>query len=120
MPTPLLRGALLACGLLALGAGACSNPLANCGLLLVQVFPQDSLALAVGDSAFMSGQVISGCPDKVGPKLDFATLNPAIASIRAVSDTSAWVKGLSAGQTAAVATSRDRNTVKAGVLVNVH
>jgi len=115
----LLRGAILAGALLAVGASACSSDLASCGLLAVAVAP-DSMNLAVGDSAFMSAEIISGCPDKVGPHFDFASLTPAIASVRTVDDTSAWVKGVSAGQTAAVATSRDRSTIKNGVIVTVH
>ncbi len=120
MRTLLLRGTLLAGILLVLGATACSSPLASCGLLAVQVFPQDSMSLAVGDSAFMSGEVISGCPDKVGPRLDFSSVDPTIATVRAVNDTSAWVKGVKVGTTIAIATSRDRTTIKNGVLVNVH
>ncbi len=120
MRTLLRRGTLLAGVLLALGATACSSPLANCGLLAVNVFPQDSLGIAVGDSAMMYGQVISGCPDKVGPKLAFSTVDPTVASARAVNDTSAWIKGLKAGTTAAVATSVDHSTIKGGVPVFVH
>ncbi len=116
----LLRAALLAGGLLALGATACSNPLASCGLIAVAVAPQDSVSLAVGDSTMMSGQVVTGCPDRIGPKLDFSSANTAVATVRAVSDTSAWIKGVGAGSTAAIATAHDRNNIKGGVLVFVH
>lgn len=116
----LLRDTLLAGLLLALGASACSNPLANCGLLAVQVAPQDSMSLAVGDSAIMAAQIITGCPEKVGAHFDFSSVNTAVATVRAVNDTAAWVKGVGPGTTAAVATSRDRSTIKGGVLVYVH
>ncbi len=116
----LQRGALLAVVLLAVGATACSNPLGSCGLLAVQVSPPDSMSLAVGDSAFMAAQMISGCPDKVGPHFDFSSLTPSVATVRAVNDTAAWVKGVSPGVTAAVATARDHTTVKGGVQVFVH
>ena len=114
-----LRGALLAGVLLALGASACSSDLASCGLLAVAVAP-DSMSLAVGDSAMMAAQIISGCPDKVGNHFDFSSIIPSVATVRAVNDTAAWVKGVSAGQTAAVATARDRTTIKNGVFVTVH
>ena len=120
MRTLLLRGAFLTGVILALGATACSNPLASCGLLAVQVAPQDSLSLAVGDSAMMAARIITGCPDKVGAHFDFSSVNTAIATVRAVNDTAAWVKGVGPGTTAAIATSRDRNTIKGGVLVYVH
>ncbi len=116
----LLRATLLAGGLLALGATACSSPFGNCGLLAVGVTPVDSMSLAVGDSAMMAAQIVTGCPDKVGPHFDFSSLTPSVATVRAVNDTAAWVKGVSPGVTAAVATARDHTTVKGGVQVFVH
>ncbi len=123
MRTRLLRSAGLALGLLALGATACSNPLGNCGLLAVLTAPQDSINLTVGATDTLAAHVLSGCPDQVGPAIDFSVTDTSVASVTplaTVADTAhALVTGKNAGRTTVVATAHQRTNIRTGVPVIV-
>jgi len=115
----LLRGAALAAAFIALGATACSSPLASCGLLAVATLPLDTVSVAVGDSTSMLAQVITGCPDKVGPAIDFSSTNAAIATVREAADSLAWITGVSQGQATIIAAAHDRSNIRSGIQVTV-
>ncbi len=115
----LLRAAALAVALLALGASACSSPLGSCGLIAVVITPSDTVRVAVGDSTLATATTISSCPQQISPAVTFASGSTAIATVRALGDTSAVVKGVSAGITFVLAQSKDRSNVRSGVPVKV-
>lgn len=119
MPTRILRGAALAAVMLALGATACSSPLASCGLLAVATAPPDSVSLTVAASDTMFAHVISGCPDKVGPSIDYSSTDTTIAVVRELADTSAVITGVKTGQATIIASAHDRSNIRAGILVRV-
>ncbi len=105
--------------LLALGASACSSPLGSCGLIAVVLNPQDTVRVSVGDSTVAFASTLSSCPTQIGPAVTFQTGSTAIATVRPVNDTTAYVKGVAAGQTVLIAQSRDRTNIRSGVPVQV-
>ncbi len=119
MRTRLLRGAALAAVILALSATACSSPLASCGLLAVETQPADSIGVAVAASDTMFAHVLSGCPDKVGPSIDYSSTDTTIAIVREITDTAAVITGIRAGQATIIAAAHDRSNIRNGILVRV-
>lgn len=120
MRTRPLRAAALAVALLAFGASACSSPLGSCGVVAVVTAPLDSLIIAVGDSAIMAAQTISSCPATIGPAVTFSSNSTAVATVRPVADTLAWVRGIAAGRSIIIAQSRDRGTIRSGIVAHVN
>ncbi len=120
MPIRLLRGAALAALLLAFGATACSSPLGSCGVVAVVTAPLDSLVIAAGDSAVMAAQTISSCPATIGPAVTFSSNSTAVATVRAVDDTTAWVRGIAPGRSIIIAQSRDRASIRSGIIARVN
>ncbi len=91
----------------ALALGSCnSDPLAGCTSYGLDIVPSFNLFVAVGDSTRVFAQVTSDCPS-IRNRVDFAVKSPALATVRATSDTTAVLLGVAQGTTMLYVTPRD-------------
>ena len=104
--TPIVLAAAALAGA-ALALASCnSDPLAGCTQVNVDIIPSFNLFVAVGDSANVFTQVTSDCA-AIRNRVDFSVKSPALATVRATSDSTATLYGVAQGTTLLYVTPRD-------------